>query len=89
MEKAIIHFADGEQIEVTEEQIFTGIHSHYLKEDQEYTASQNKVYKLWSHTDAGLTPSILEIVFNSDFFHDADNAKNVYNTKLITRIENL
>ncbi|MFD2869064.1 hypothetical protein ACFSY7_11225 [Kurthia populi] len=89
MEKAIIHFADGEQIEVIEGQIFTGKHSHYSKEYQEYRPIDNKIYKLWSHIDVGLIPSILEIVFNSDFFHEVDNVKIIYSSKAITRIENL
>lgn len=89
MERAIIHFANGEKLEVKQDDIFIGIHPSKQAEDDTYSASQNKVYTMWSHLDAGFTPSVLEMVFNSAYFHDADNEKVVYSTSSIVKIENI
>jgi len=89
MQKAIIHFADGYKLKIQENQILVGIYKQPADENGVVTAGQNKIYEVYPSTHDGLTPSILEIIFTSDFFHDADNIKNVFNTKLITRIENL
>lgn len=89
MQQAIIHFADGYKLKIQENQILVGIHKQKVDEHGIVTAGQNKIYEVCSSVHDGLTPSILEIIFTSDFFHDADNIKNVFNTKLITRIENL
>lgn len=88
MDIATIYFSDGKSIEVKDGQLFMSIKSINNEKEKLNYASQSNVFKLWSHTDNGLTPSILELLFNSEYFFEIDIPSVIYNSKSVTRIEN-
>lgn len=88
MNSASIYFSDGKSLEVKEGQLFMSINSFINEEEKSNYASQSIAFKLWNHTHDGLIPSILELLFNSEYFFDIDISSVIYNSKSVTRIEN-
>ena len=87
METATIYFSDGKSLSVKEGQHFMSINSFPSDSDNLNFASQSKTFELWSHVHDGLIPSILEVLFNSEYFFNLDTPSIVYNSKSVTRIE--
>lgn len=87
METATIYFSDGKSLSVKENQHFMSINSFPSDSDDLNYASQSKIFKLWSHVHDGMLPSILEVLFNSEYFFDVDVPSVIYNSKSVTRIE--
>lgn len=89
MDTAIIYFSDGRSLKVKEGQIFMSINSFKDEKENLNYASQSKLFELWGHNSDGLVPSILELLFNSEYFFDVSISSTVYNSKSVTRIENV
>ncbi|MEY9975270.1 hypothetical protein [Lysinibacillus sp. RC79] len=88
MDIATIYFSDGKSIEVKEGQLFMSIKSINNEKEKLNYASQSNTFELWGHTHDGLIPSILELLFNSEYFFEIDIPSVIYNSKSVTRIEN-
>ena len=86
---ATIYFSDGNTLKVKEGEIFTPINSYPPNIDKKELnfASQGKSIELWNHIHDGLIPSVLELLFNSEYFCKLGNPSIVYNSKSVTRIE--
>jgi len=85
--KALLTFANGETLELSEGQFITPISQ--FTNDSDISVSQCPTYEIWYHSSAGMIPSICELLCKCDFFHLLDNHNKVYNSKSVVTIENL
>ena len=86
LETATIYFSDGNSLKINEGQLFMSIKSIASDTENLNFASQSKVFEIWNHIHDGLIPSILEVLFNSEYFFEVDKPSIVYNSKSVTKI---
>jgi hypothetical protein len=96
MSEIVINFSDNSSLTLTDNDTLTTIAKIDNKavnaspEDKEIlpiVPSISQVFNLYEHHHDGLTPSLLEIVINYDFFMLNDNTKKVYFCNTIVSIE--
>lgn len=85
MEKAIITFANGEQIKLTEGQKLYPIVE--LVGGKETLSSKGAMIDLDPHPTNGLIPPIADLICSSKLFGLSDNARKVYTTSSIVCVE--
>lgn len=86
MHKALLTFSNDTTLELCEGQLVTLISKSIVND--EVIASQSETYEIWTHSSAGMIPSICELLFRCDFFHLIDKDDKVYNSKAVVTIEN-
>ncbi|MFS7238178.1 hypothetical protein [Carnobacterium divergens] len=89
MPKIKVYFSDGSTEIFHEEQSFVSISFIEENNSDDLFASKGKIYGLYSHIDAGLLPSFLELLANSKYFSDVENENIVFSSSAITKIERL
>ena len=80
-------FSNGETLIVHEDQILIPIVR--VVRDKDISASMGKPVEIWSHTHNGLIPSLLDLLFASEYFCLVDTQDKVYNSSAVVTIENL
>lgn len=89
---ATINFSDGTKLTVKEGDLLipiVKIENRAKCEESPFdsVASEGPPYSIWNHTSFQLTPSILELLFNCEYFRKI-NSPLSYHSKSVVSIEN-
>lgn len=87
MFKAKITFSDNSTLMLEDGQLIFPISKFEFHD--EITTSQCKPYSIYHHVNAGLVPSVTEMLCRCDFFQLSENADIVYKSSSVVTIENL
>ncbi|MFK4936773.1 hypothetical protein [Lactococcus garvieae] len=78
-----VTFSDGSSVVFHEDQAF----GTWIKSKD--SVSQSEIYTLWYHHSYGLSPSMFEILLNSEFFYDIENPETNYNSNSVVKVQTI